>query len=157
MSSWTGIYGMFALLILWVSYGTDLQATWCSNLAEAQVPRLYLVWHTPAHNICQNMWPPRILFSFFPCLPLPHHDHLLPLHPFLYLGSWIRRMKAAWKLTVTDRKFFFFFIHEIPQVDVCECRWEYKLDQMCLILLWNVITCSRNRHPPTENTGGRQI
>lgn len=41
-----------------------------SELAAAQVPWLYLVRHTPAHNICQNMWPPRILFSLVLSLPL---------------------------------------------------------------------------------------
>lgn len=79
------------------------------QLGRGSSPRLYLVWYTLAHNICQNMWPPRILFSFFPCLPLPHHHHhhLLPLHPFLYLGSWIRSTKATWKLSDRQKLFFF--------------------------------------------------
>lgn len=84
--------------------------------------------------------------------PSPSSPPSLPL-------PWILDQKDEGSVkTHSDRqKVLLFFIHEIPQVDVCECRWKYKLDQMCLILLWNVITCSRNRHPPTENTGGRQI
>lgn len=124
VSSWAGIYGMFALLILWVSYSTDLLATWYSELAAAQVPWLYLFWDTPAHNICQNMWPRSILSPSVPCL-LPLHINPPPSLPL----SWIleQRHKGNIKLTVTDFFFVLFcFINEILQVDVCEHSWKIQ-------------------------------
>lgn len=83
-----------------------------------------------------------LLFSLSSSSYQPHH-HLLSLHPFLFLGSSEdQRHEDDTKVMVTDRNTF---INEIPQSDVCECRWKYKLEQMCLILLWNVNVCSREK------------
>ena len=152
VSSWAGIYGMFALLILWASYGTDLlsAATW-QRLKSPDC-----IWYdTHQHTIFVKTCGLHAFFSrsfpVFPSIsapPPPQPSPLLSLHPILCVGSpEDQKHKGDTKVMVTDRNIF---INEIPQLDVCECRWKYKLEQMCLILPWNVIACSRDQHPPRE-------
>ena len=128
--SWIGIYEMFsffAFLILWGSYCTDLLSQWYSNLADVQVRWLYLERHTRAHNICQNMWPSRILFSFLYryistlSTPSPPAIPPSPLLPWILQESEAFETKT--KLLVTDRNIF---ISEIPHPDVWECRYKYN-------------------------------
>lgn len=84
------------------------------------------------------------------CPPHHHRRRLLPLNPFPFCGSSSDQTNEGdTKLMVTDRNIF---IDKIPQPDVCECRWKCKLEQMCLISLWNVIACSRNQHIQRKKT-----
>lgn len=132
VSSWSGIYGMFslfALLILWVSYDADLLSPWYSNLADAQVPWLYLVRRTPAHNICQNIWPSRILHLLLspPVIHLtsPPSPSPPPPPPALspFLSSSLDPLEDPWRPTWHSWwQTEIFFINKIPQPDVCEPR-----------------------------------
>lgn len=99
---------------------------WYSNLAEAQFPWLYLVRHTPAHNICQNMWPSCILFSFFPGFPLHVHPTTTAAAFFPSILSpsadppLIRRTKATRNSWWQTETFLSIRSHSLMSVNVDE-------------------------------------
>lgn len=133
VSPWTGIYGMFspfALLILWVSYGTDLLSMRYSNLADAQVAWLYLARHTPAQYLSKHLafthsflvplcLPPSMIPSSFPAASRPPILFSF-LHPPPPQES--KASKDQHKHTVRDRNNV---SNEMRwQTDVCEQRWK---------------------------------
>lgn len=117
------IYGEFAPLILWVSYGRDLLATWYSNLAEAQVPLIVSdMTHTSTQYLSKHVASTHsfLLLSLSLSSYQPHHHPLLPHHPFSCRWSWI--WSTTIKLTVTDRNFccfFFFFFYQWDPTGRC--------------------------------------
>lgn len=128
------------------------QLGWGSNPSDC-------IWYdTHQHTIfvktcgLHAFFSPSFLVSLLLSTPPPS-----PASPSSLLLPWILYLKHHNK-THCDRPklllfcfvFSFSFINEIPQVDVCEHRWIYKLGQMCPILLWNVVACSRNRRGKTQ-------
>ncbi len=95
-----------------------------------------------------------ISFPLFPCLPR-HSNPTTTFFPSILNSSLDpQKHEGDTKLTVRDRNIF---INEIPQSDVCECGGKYKLEQMCLILLWNVMACSRNQQKKEDKSRGISI